>query len=140
MNDHRSYIHDLITSLFTVVPITPFELLLNDKKLLPGDTIKTADFFHIGIGLHEGSQVIYDWKLGEERFTKPSRSLWYKFDGPGVYDVEVTASNSNNSYTAGGTIVVQDTIKLKCVSGSAAVIPMEGAVVKWAVDKGSVLA
>lgn len=128
----------LIISLFTVVPITPFEILLNDKKLLPGDTIKTTDFFQIGVGLHEGNQVIYDWKLGEKHFRKPSRSLWYKFDGPGVYDVEVTAFNSNNSYTNGGTIVVQDTIELKCVSETVAVIPMEGALIKWVVYKGSV--
>ena len=123
------------------MPITPFEILLNDKKLLPGDTIKTADFFRIGVGLHEGNQVIYDWKLGKEHSTKPSRSFWYRFNGPGVYDVEVTASNPNNSYTNGGTIVVQDTIeKLKCVSKTVAVIPMEGALIKWVVYKGSVLA
>jgi len=68
------------------------------------------DFISIGVSAHEGTAVTYRWKLDTEGLTERFKKFWYAYNRPGIYQIEVNASNSNNSYTDNGIIVVQDPI------------------------------
>lgn len=107
--------------------------------LLPGRAVKTNEFIAIGVSAHEGTAVTYQWKLDNKGLTERFKKFWYTYNRPGVYHIEVNASNSNNSYTNNGIIVVQDPIcGLKCVADTIAVMPMEETLIKWVINKGSV--
>ena len=83
--------------------------------------------------------MIYHWKLGNENVTKKTKKFWETYNHPGVYNVEVTASNSNNTYKSSRTIVVQDPILgFKCVEDTIAVKPLDTSLIKWVISKGRV--
>ena len=117
---------------FADIPISQFSLRL------PNHPVKTGDFFLISIEPHEGTNIVYRWELDDEDFTKTTKTLFQVYSDPGVYNVQVTASNKNNSVRAGGIIVAQDEIKgLECVTNIAAVVPMEEIVIEWIISQGS---
>ena len=116
-------------------PISQFSLRLPDHP------VKTGDFFLIGTEPHEGTNIAYRWELDDEDFTKTStKTLYQVYSTPGVYNVQVTASNRNNTVRSSGIIVAQDEIKgLKCVRNTAAVVPTEEIVIEWIISQGSSL-
>ena len=119
--------------MYTVIPISPFNLITPDHP------IKTGDFILIGVGIHEGTEVIYYWKLGNEDLKKTVKKFWHVYNNPGIFHIEVTASNSNNTYEKNGVIVVQDPVNgLKCVADTTALLPMEETLIKWVIRKGIV--
>ena len=120
--------------IHAVIPITPFQLIL------PSYTIKTSEFIHIGVGVHEGTLVEYHWKLGNEELTKKIKKFWHTYNHPGVYKVAVNATNSNSTYFTSGIVVVQDIISgHRCVEGTIVVNLTEEASIKWAISKGKIL-
>lgn len=83
---------------------------------------------------------MYQWKLDDEEFTKTTKTLFQVYSDPGVYNVQVTASNRNNTVRSSGIIVAQDEIKgFECVRNTAAVVPMEEIVIEWIISQGSSL-
>lgn len=119
---------------FADVPISQFSLRL------PNHPVKTRDFFLISIEPHEGTNVVYRWKLDDEEFTKTTKALVQVYSDPGVYNVQVTASNRNNTVRSSGIIVAQDEIiGLECVRNTASVIPMEEIIIEWIISQGSSL-
>ena len=125
----------LIFLSFAVIPISPFDLRL------PDSTVRTNKPFSIGVSIHEGTDVVYDWNLGNQVIRKVSKTFTHFCSRPGVYNVEVTASNANNSYTNQGIIVVQDPIKgLICLGNNVAAKPLEEVLIRWAVSSGTVYA
>ena len=114
------------------IPISQFSLRL------PSHPVKTGDFFLISIEPHEGTNIVYRWKLDDEEFTKTTKTLFQVYNDPGVYNVQVTASNKNNTVRSSGTIVAQDEIKgLECVKNTAAVVPMEEIGIEWIISQGN---
>lgn len=123
-----------MTFLNADIPISQFNLRLPDRP------VKTGEFFLIGIEPHEGTNVVYRWELDNEDFTKTSKTLFQAYSDPGVYNVQVTASNKNNTVRSNGIIVAQDEIKrLRCLRNTAAVVPMEEIVIEWIISQGSSL-
>lgn len=83
---------------------------------------------------------MYQWKLDDEEFIKTTKTLFQVYSDPGVYNVQVTASNRNNTVRSSGIIVAQDEIKgLECVRNTGAVVPMEEIVIEWIISQGSSL-
>ena len=124
----------LLTFFNADIPISQFSLRLPDHP------VKTGNFFYIGIEPHEGTNVVYRWELDDEDFTKTSKTLLQVYSDPGVYIVQVTASNRNNSVRSSGIIVAQDEIKgLKCVRNTAAIVPMEDIEIEWIISQGNSL-
>lgn len=116
---------------FADIPISQFSLRL------PNHPVKTRDFFLISIEPHEGTNIVYRWKLDEEEFPK-TKAFYHVYSDPGVYNVQVTASNRNNTVRSSGIIVAQDEIKgLECVRNTAAVVPLEEIVIAWIIAQGS---
>lgn len=125
----------LIFLSFAVIPISPFNLTL------PGYTVRTGHPFSIRVSIHEGTNVVYDWNLGDQVVRKVSKTFFYSYSRPGVYNVEVTASNANNSYTNQGVIVVQSPIfGLTCRVNNVAAKPLEEVLIRWFVYSGTVYA
>lgn len=125
----------LIFLSFAVIPISPFDLSL------PDSTVRTNKPFSIGVSIHEGTDVVYDWNLGNQVVRKVSKTFIHFYSRPGVYNVEVTASNTNNSYTNQGIIVVQNPIdRLMCLENSVAAKPLEEVLMRWVVYSGTVYA
>jgi len=117
---------------FADIPISQFSLRL------PNHPVKTGDFFLISIEPHEGTNIVYRWELDDEDFTKTTKTLYQVYSDPGVYKVQVTASNKNNTVRASGIIVAQNEIKgLECVTDTVAVVPMEEIVIEWIISQGS---
>lgn len=120
---------------FAVIPISPFNLTL------PGYTVKTFQLFLIGVSIHEGTDVVYDWNLGNQVARKVSKTFAHYYSRPGVYNVGVTASNANNSYTNQGVIVVQaPIIGPTCRVNNLAAKPLEEVLIRWVVYSGTVYA
>ena len=93
------------------------------------------------MSIHEGTEVVYNWDLGNQVVRGVAKTLPHMYSSPGVYNVEVTASNSNNSYTNRGTIVVQDPIdRLNCLGHNVAAKPMEKVLIRWILYSGVVYA
>lgn len=121
----------MLLTLLTVTPISPFELLL------PSATIKTGEMFRIGVSLHEGTGVLYHWSLGNKELTLPKKNLAHVYNSPGIYEIDVNATNANNSYANSGTVVVQDEIVgLECILDAFALMPMEEVLIKWVIIRG----